>query len=312
MIDVCARARTRKQRGDVAPLTVHSVCNRFTGILYSEWDRITAFHPSVNGVQMRPSTHLQWVLGYTLEVAGCMHFANTPWVRDNLESFFRDLLWAHNIDSKRRTQPRLDKGCLAEGFSPWFLFVEHGDVDAARIDSSRIEMEPRALLSDPLRLFGLQCLVAQCFLGGTREVVLSTLSSPIRLSAHTLNDFQAVGQKLPSLRASQLAVLQGGDAAFLHINAIIATVCGTRIVKSCGIPLGELAEKVVLINSATPYYYVLSSDGQSCNIITPDGWVLCKMARIECGFSMPSGYASHSPRGSILERRPSCLRASHE
>jgi len=251
----------------------------------------------INGSRQKPSEHLERVVGYTLQVAAESDSVGLG-LDDNrldgnaLQALFRHVLHSHGIDSTRRLDPRLKaNGRLADGFTPWFLLVHPWDLEAA---SKQVQLlihtEPRRILASSHMLFSLQCLQARCMLGNTTDAIESALVAPIRLSPKTKATFKAAHKELPTMRASQLVVLQGGDPAFLHINGCTATLCGVRLLKLIGLPTNELKRTVLLLNTATPYFYVLSEDRRFVFLITPDGYVLCKMGRIECGFGMPANY----------------------
>ena len=66
----------------------------------------------INGSRQKPSEHLEWVVGYTLQVAAESDSVGLR-LDDNrldgnaLQALFRHVLHSHGIDSTRRLDPRL-------------------------------------------------------------------------------------------------------------------------------------------------------------------------------------------------------------
>ena len=209
-------------------------------------------------------------------------------------SHLRDCLWSFKLDPPRTNLPILDSNRqLQPGFIPWFLLSSANVLELGRSHVHLIALSPRTILNKPDLLYGVQCLIAQAYFGTTLEEINRALraddASQRRLAADTKQKFATAGKQLPALRAAELVLLTGGESAFFHVNGIIATMCGSRLVRALRMDQDDLRNVLLLISSAA-YCYDLSADGTFVRLIDVAAYILCKAPRPECGHGMPEDY----------------------
>ena len=129
---------------------------------------------------------------------------------------------------------------------------------------------------------------ARAWLGSDVEAVLATLkgSELLPLSADVRALLAADGKPIPSVRAAQLVVLEGGEPATRFLEAAFATPGVAHVLREAA---PALASTAVVMNTTAVEYYAFKPGG-GVDISPIDAAVRCNMARRECayGFGTPS------------------------
>ena len=214
-------------------------------------------------------------------------------VVDILKAHFRRALWALHLDPAHSSTRSFfnDDARLVHQRPLWYTIMPRSLCEAAFTQSHILGGEPlsagavQALFSNPLSLFCIHSYLACCILGDNHASADEALSRPFPCTQSVAEDFVSAKAPLPSCRASSLAILSGGEAAFRHLNGLMALLLLAVVL--C-FQLEELEDrlKVLPLVHVVAYYYRLHDEFDlSFRQVTK--WIVCNAPKPQCAFHIP-------------------------